>query len=148
MRIFLRQHRERQWNKDSEEAQAVRNIGRYNSGKSDWNDPTNLFGSYQPWLNHANPAVVANTLICLIHQANYLLDHQINSLERDFIQQGGYSEQLASARVATRQLQKKTVSSEPPPICTICGKPMVIRTARQGSHVGGSILGLFRLPEL
>jgi four helix bundle suffix protein len=35
----------------------------------------------------------------LIHQTNYLLDQQIAALERDFIREGGYSEQLAAARL-------------------------------------------------
>jgi four helix bundle suffix protein len=47
--------------------------------------------------------VVANTLICLIHQANYLLDQQISALEQSFIQDGGYSEQLAAARLEHRR---------------------------------------------
>ena len=59
-----------------------------------------------PWLDHADPAVVANTVICLIHQANYLLDQQIAGLERQFISEGGYSERLAAARLAERGKQQ------------------------------------------
>ena len=70
---------------------------------SDPSDPSDIFGPYAPWLNHAEGAVVANTVICLIHQANYLLDQQIGALERDFIHEGGYSERLAAARIAQRQ---------------------------------------------
>jgi len=39
------------------------------------------YALYAPWLDHADPAVRANALICLIHQANYLLDQQILALE-------------------------------------------------------------------
>jgi four helix bundle suffix protein len=50
----------------------------------------------------ADSGVVANASICLIHQANYLLDRQIRGLERDFVLEGGYSERLAAARRAQR----------------------------------------------
>jgi len=61
--------------------------------------------AYAPWLKHAEPGVVANTLICLITRRNYLLDRQIAALERLLIQEGGYSEQLHAARLAERQRQ-------------------------------------------
>ena len=37
------------------------------------------------------PEVAANTVICLIHQANYLLDQQLRSLEQHFLAEGGLS---------------------------------------------------------
>jgi four helix bundle suffix protein len=46
--------------------------------------------------------VVANILISLIHQANYLLDRQLRRLERDFIEQGGLRERMTRARLAYR----------------------------------------------
>lgn len=39
----------------------------------------------------------ANTLICLIHQTNYLLDQQLRRLERDFLEEGGFTERLPHA---------------------------------------------------
>jgi four helix bundle suffix protein len=41
----------------------------------------------------------ANVAICLIHQANYLLDKQIQSLEKQFVEEGGYTEQLFKKRM-------------------------------------------------
>ena len=151
---FLRQHGEPQWDKDSPEAKAVRDIGRrmgeHGTDKSDGSDraivcdSSNNFGMYGRWLNLDNPMVVAQTIICLIHQANYLLDRQISGLERMFIQEGGYSEQLAAARIAARQQQQH----DPLPACPSCGKPMRLRTARQGANAGAQFWGLQRLPEL
>jgi hypothetical protein len=40
---------------------------------------------YARWLDQPDPALRANALICLINQANYLLDRQIESLEKAFI---------------------------------------------------------------
>jgi len=35
------------------------------------------FKNYKTWLLSDDPAVVANAIICLIHQANYLLDGKV-----------------------------------------------------------------------
>jgi four helix bundle suffix protein len=36
-------------------------------------------------VENGTPETAANTIICLIHQANYLLDRQLQALERNFI---------------------------------------------------------------
>ncbi len=50
---------------------------------------------------------MANILICLIHQANYLLDQQLKRLEQDFLAEGGLSERMTRARIASRSQQQK-----------------------------------------
>ena len=98
-------------------------------------------------MNHADPAIVANTVICLIHQANYLLDHQIGALERDFIHEGGYSEQLAAARIAERQRRSDEADSPDRfPVCPLCGKLMALRTARKGKNAGSQFWGCTAYP--
>jgi four helix bundle suffix protein len=44
-------------------------------------------------------------IICLIHQANYLLDQQIRQLEKAFLQEGGMRERMTRARLDTRKKQ-------------------------------------------
>ena len=98
-------------------------------------------------MDHDDPAIVANAVICLIHQANYLLDQQIAALEREFISEGGYSEQLAAARLAERGKQQGTgLPAKDAPACPTCGKAMALRTARQRSTRGRAVLGLHGLP--
>ncbi len=138
---FLRQRALRQWAKDSAEAQAVREAWRDRPDRSDPTDPSDRFGLYAPWLTHADPAVVANAVICLIHQTNYLLDRQIAGLERDFVEKGGYSEQLAAARLAQRAEARQA------PNCPRCGKPMALRTARKGPRAGEPFWGCSGYPE-
>jgi restriction system protein len=36
-------------------------------------------------------------LICLIHEANYLLDQQLRQLDRQFLEQGGFTKKLCRA---------------------------------------------------
>lgn len=148
---FLRQRKLRAWTKDDPEAKAVRAVGRQDRpGPSDQPD-----SRYAVWLTHADPCVVANAIICLIHQANYLLDQQIRALEAQFVEGGGYTEQLAAARLAHRRKADQPDHSNPPdpsarpaaPACRACGKPMTLRTARQGPRAGSQFWGCSGYPE-
>ncbi|HVV00724.1 MAG TPA: four helix bundle suffix domain-containing protein [Verrucomicrobiae bacterium] len=102
--------------------------------------------AYASWLEHPDPAVVANALICLIHQANYLLDQQITALERDFVKHGGYGEQLAAVRVA-EQNTASGPTAKSGPASPQCGKPLVLRTARKGAQAGRQFWGCSAFPQ-
>ena len=41
--------------------------------------------TYRTYIENAPPEVAANTMLCLIHQTNYLLDQQIRQLEQAFV---------------------------------------------------------------
>jgi restriction system protein len=56
-------------------------------------------------VEQASPEVAANTIICLIHQANYLLDQQFRSLETAFVTEGGIPERKTHARLQERNKQ-------------------------------------------
>jgi four helix bundle suffix protein len=121
---FLRHRRLPQWAPGHPEASAVRSVPqRWRSQQKDQPDPPDLTGLtdqqrwalYAPWLEHAEPAVRANAVICLIHQANYLLDQQINALEQAFIEGGGYSEQLATERLRHRSGQRRHQTDQTDP---------------------------------
>jgi four helix bundle suffix protein len=47
--------------------------------------------------------VVANIVICLIHQATYLLDRQLKQLEQAFLEEGGLRERMTRARLEARK---------------------------------------------
>jgi restriction system protein len=147
---FLRQRGLRQWAKDDAEARKVRALGtRKPTDTTAPSDPSD----YSQWLASPDPAVVANAVICLIHQANYLLDRQTVALERGFVKEGGYSEQLAAARIAERAKHQSDPSAPSNrsdsglPPCPLCGKPMTLRTARKGPHAGSQFLGCTGYPE-
>jgi four helix bundle suffix protein len=131
---FLRQRRLPQWDKDSREALAVRR--RYQSDSSDQYDPYGIA--------EAIPEVAANTLICLINQTTYLLRRQLEKLERDFVEQGGFTERLYRARSEFRQMSDQAT---PSPDCPRCGKPMALRTARKGPNAGRSFWGCTTYPD-
>jgi four helix bundle suffix protein len=102
---FLRHRRLPKWAPDAPEAPAVRRIGQ---DRSDRSDPADHYALYAEWFDHADPAIRANALLCLINRTNYLLDKQMEALETQFIEEGGYSEQLAVARLAERNRRKNT----------------------------------------
>jgi len=100
-RDFLRNGNCRLWEKDSKEALFVRKLA-YKSHES--------YETYRPFIETRPPEVVANILICLINQCNYLLDHQIKRLEQDFLQNGGLREAMYNARAKQRNEREKTFS--------------------------------------
>jgi four helix bundle suffix protein len=152
---FLRHRRLRKWAPDDPEALAVRRIGQDRSDPSDRSDQTDeqRYAIYAKWLDHADPAIRANALLCLINQANYLLDKQIEAMESQFIEGGGYSEQLAVARLAERSRKKNNHPTDPSdrtdpiPACPKCGKPMALRTAQKGARTGKQFWGCSDYPE-
>jgi four helix bundle suffix protein len=142
---YLRQHNLQQWAKDDPKALAVRNVGKPNqSDRSDQSDRSGI-SAYAIWLNHSDPEIVANAIICLIHQANYLLDQLVASLERDFIRSGGYSEHLATARIKKRQTEND--SDQQIPACPQCKGLMVLQTARKGKNAGKQFWGCSNYPK-
>ncbi len=77
------------WSKDSKEAQYIRKLGCRSQ---------QTYELYREFCETRPPEVVANMALCLIHQTNYLLDHQIRRLEQDFINEGGLRERMARVR--------------------------------------------------
>ncbi len=152
---FLRQRGLAQWAKDSPEAVAVRRVGQNladRTDRSDQSDRSDLSALYRRWLASEEPGVMANAVICLIHQDNYLLDRQIESLERQFVTRGGYSEQLAGARLRERERRNRTdrtdrTDSTGAPTCPACGGAMALRTASKGAYAGTSFWGCAKYPD-
>lgn len=85
------------WDKDSKEALYVRKLS-LNSHAS--------YESYRKFVDTRPAEVVANIAICLIHQANYLLDQQLKRLEKDFLKDGGLRERMTRARLQVRDQQR------------------------------------------
>ncbi|MBI5358385.1 hypothetical protein HZB69_02020 [Candidatus Amesbacteria bacterium] len=66
--------------------------GNYTSYMSYW--------TYMTYLE--NPEAAANCLLCIINQTNYLLDRQIQTVEKEFLEHGGLSERLYKARQSVK----------------------------------------------
>ena len=92
-RDYLRVREHREWDKNSKEALYVRRLGR---------KTPQTYELYREFVETRPPEVVANIAICLIHQANYLIDQQLRRLEKDFLEQGGLRERMFKARLDYR----------------------------------------------
>ncbi len=98
---FLRQRGLRIWDKNSLDALSVRK--HYQSvelDKSDRSDGSDKSDPYHIKIVAAETA--ANTLVCLINQASFLLVRQMQQLERSFLSEGGFTERLYRQRQAAR----------------------------------------------
>jgi len=94
---FLRQRQLSQWLKNDPEALVVRS--KFKERKGVPSQTSHRPNPSEPYSFVALPAdVLANTLICLINQASYLLWQQMKSLEMSFIKEGGFSERMYAAR--------------------------------------------------
>jgi len=92
---FLRQKQLPLWGKDDAKAQAVRKLA-YEKNRS--------YETYKTYFETSAESA-ANDIICLIHQANYLLDQQLRQLEKQFLEEGGFTEKLFHARRQARKNQ-------------------------------------------
>jgi four helix bundle suffix protein len=90
---FLRVRDWPRWSKNSREALYVRKLGQL---------ADESFETYREFFDTRPAGILANIAICLIHQANYLLDRLIRRLEQDFVQQGGIRERMTRARLQHR----------------------------------------------
>ena len=87
-RDFLRVRKLELWDKNSKEARFVRRLG---------SQKNKSYESYRTYIETRPAPVVANILICLIHQTNYLLDQQLRQLEQAFLEEGGLRERMTRA---------------------------------------------------
>jgi len=98
-RDFLRRRGGPLWDKNSREARFVRKLGA---------DRDASYETYRTYIETRPAVVAANIIICVIHQANYLLDRQIRGLEKAFIEEGGLRERMMKARLDRRGSTRRT----------------------------------------
>ncbi len=130
---FLRQRGLKQWGKDDPRALEVRGVWkelkRDRTDRSDQSDQSD-WPYYSQWLDREDSAMVANAIICLIHQTNYLLDRLLQELERRYKEEGNHQEQPVVAG----------------PKCPTCGKIMILRQVRRGKLAGKQFWGCSDYP--
>lgn len=134
---FLRQHSLSLWDKEHTEARKIRAIA-YVKNRS--------YTTYKSYFEQGSAEVAANTATCLIHQANYLLDQQMRTLQQEFLEKGGFTERLYSARAEIRKSSPSGIAAESP-LCPECGASMRNRTARTGINAGRAFWGCSKYPD-
>lgn len=152
---FLMQRGLRVWHKDSPEALAMRERLKHDIAP---NVPSAAPGQVRltglaglaAFVSKAEPELAANAMLCAVNQAAYLLKRQLESQSREFLEKGGFTENLHSARLKQRQSAKSdrsAPSDEESPVCPSCGKPMRRRTAGKGPRAGQAFWGCSGYPD-
>jgi restriction system protein len=150
---FLIQRGLRVWHKDSPEALAMRERLTHDVTP---NRPPAPEGTVQltglaglsDFVGKAEPELAANAMLCAVNQAAYLLRRQIEQQSRDFLEHGGFTERLYTARAKAREAKTSDESDVAgTPACPLCGKGMSRRTAQQGPHAGRPFWGCSGYPD-
>jgi len=87
----------REWSKDEPEAHRIRRLGAQDPLPAE---------TFKKIVESGSAGVVANTAICLIHQANFLIDRQVQRLVREFLENGGLRERMTMARLEARRRKR------------------------------------------
>lgn len=96
-RDFLRVRALQEWPAEHAYARRLRDLNRI---------PDATYATYRAGIEHRDAAIAANVIIGLIRVASYLLDRQIRSLERAFVNEGGLRERMTRARLAQRETDR------------------------------------------
>jgi len=97
-RDFLRNRGLSEWPKDHPYAQRLRELIR---------TPGATYDTFRKGIENPDPAIAANVIIGLIKVANYLLDRQLQHLEKAFVETGGLRERMTRARLQKRADQQR-----------------------------------------
>ncbi len=96
---FLRTNKLPIWDKDHKLTTRFREINK---------TPNATYETYQKAIEHEQPEICANSMICLINIVSYLLSQQIKSLEKAFMNEGGLKERMTKARLEIRNKKPPT----------------------------------------
>ncbi|MDO5523728.1 MAG: four helix bundle suffix domain-containing protein [Bacteroidia bacterium] len=89
---YLRTRGHRQWEAGSVELEKMRELGRKHNDTE----------FYMEIVKTRPPETIANIAICLLKQTDFLIYRQLKALERDFLREGGFREQMAKKRIENR----------------------------------------------
>ncbi|MFI5140643.1 MAG: four helix bundle suffix domain-containing protein, partial [Sphingobacteriales bacterium] len=90
---FLRTNKLKIWEKDHRLTLRFRELNR---------TPDANYQTYIKAIENPEPEICANSMICLIKIVSYLLNQQIKTLEKAFINEGGLRERMTKARIEKR----------------------------------------------
>ena len=94
---FLRTNKFPIWDKNHKLALRFREINR---------TPNATYETYIKAIEHEQPEICANSMVCLINIVSYLLSQQIKSLEQAFLKEGGLRERMTKARLNQRNKEQ------------------------------------------
>jgi four helix bundle suffix protein len=94
---FLRKQKLLLWEKEHRLVARLRQLNR--------SVPNPTYETFKKAIEHESPEICANTMISLIKITTWLLNQQIKSLEKAFINEGGLRERMTRARIKNRNIK-------------------------------------------
>jgi len=95
---FLRTNKLPLWDKEHILAQRLRELNKI---------PDTTYETFKKAIENESPEICANAMIGLIRVASFLLQKQIKSLEKTFLEEGGLRERMTRARLNIRNNKNK-----------------------------------------
>ena len=106
-RDFMRARGIQEWPAEHPWAKRLRDLNRI---------PGATYETFRKGIEHKDPAICANVIVGLIRVTSYLLQRQMESLERAFVEQGGLRERMTKARLAERAKGQQGQQGQPSPL--------------------------------
>jgi four helix bundle suffix protein len=94
---FLRTNKLPLWDKEHKLTLRLRELNKI---------PNATYETFQKAIENESPEICANAMIGLIKVTSYLLNQQIKSLEKTFLEEGGLRERMTKARLNIRNKGK------------------------------------------
>lgn len=92
---FLRSNNLKLWEKNDPKIERIRELNRSVKQAT--------YDTFKKAIEHKDPEISANSIICLIKLTCFLLSQQIKSLEKDLVNNGGIRERIKNARINKRK---------------------------------------------
>jgi four helix bundle suffix protein len=90
---FLRTRKLKRWEMDHPLMNRFRELNKIRNAS---------YETFLKGIEHPDPAISANVMVCLVEVTIYLLRNQMRSLEKAFIKEGGFREKMTRARLERR----------------------------------------------
>ena len=97
------------------------------------------------WLENDDACTVARALLVLCNRAILMLSRKIERTHSDFVDHGGFAENLTKDRLAARDAIHAATGDAPK--CPKCGKPMRKRVAKRGENAGNEFWSCSGWPD-
>ena len=103
------------------------------------------YAKFTRWLDNEDSRIAARALLVLCNRAILMLSRKIERTHADFVEQGGFAENLTKDRLAARDAAHAAAGNAP--TCPKCGKPMRKQTAKRGRNAGNEFWSCTGWPE-
>lgn len=104
----------------------------------------NQLAYYTPFVEDKSLVETANVLFVLCRKLEVMLTSYLEKLLDSFEETGGFTEELTRVRIARKQQDAAQTGA---PLCPQCGKPMLKKMVKKGTHQGEFFWGCSDYPH-